>query len=90
MLTAKQKALHSFIAVYQKRNDGVSPSFAEMRDAMGLASKSGVHRHLEAMEKRGAIRRLHNRHQAIEVLDLRAQRIPIFDARTHKIRGYIQ
>src|ERR1700755_23055 len=67
MLTAKQRELLMFI---QQRlgDDGVSPSFDEMREALDLKSKSGVHRLISALEERGFIRRLPNRARALEVV----------------------
>jgi repressor LexA len=69
MLTRKQHELLLFI---HKRlsSDGVSPSFDEMKEALGLASKSGVHRLVSALEERGFIRRLPHRARALEVLKL--------------------
>ena len=69
MLTRKQHELLLFI---HKRlsADGVSPSFDEMKEALGLASKSGVHRLVSALEERGFIRRLPHRARALEVLKL--------------------
>ena len=67
MLTAKQLELLRFIA-HRVDEDGVSPSFDEMKDALGLASKSGIHRLITALEERGYIRRLANRARALEVL----------------------
>jgi SOS-response transcriptional repressor LexA len=66
MLTAKQHELLQFI---QGRlgDSGVSPSFDEMREALELKSKSGVHRLISALEERGFIRRLPNRARALEV-----------------------
>ena len=63
MLTRKQHELLLFI---HKRlsADGVSPSFDEMKEALGLASKSGVHRLVSALEERGFIRRLPHRARA--------------------------
>ena len=67
MLTRKQHELLSFI---QTRLDasGISPSFEEMKEALDLKSKSGVHRLISALEERGFIRRLPNRARALEVL----------------------
>lgn len=69
MLTKKQHELLLFI---HKRlsEDGVSPSFDEMKDALQLASKSGVHRLVSALEERGFIRRLAHRARALEVLKM--------------------
>ena len=69
MLTAKQRELLVFIDGRLKQ-DGVSPSFDEMREALELKSKSGVHRLISALEERGFIRRLPNRARALEVLKL--------------------
>ena len=69
MLTAKQRELLLFIN--QRLNEsGVSPSFDEMREALDLKSKSGVHRLISALEERGFIRRLPNRARALEVIKL--------------------
>ena len=67
MLTRKQSELLSFLTSHMDTHD-VPPSFDEMRDALGLASKSGVHRLITGLEERGFIRRLANRARAIEVL----------------------
>ena len=69
MLTAKQHELLMFIQERLGRT-GVSPSFDEMREALDLKSKSGVHRLISALEERGFIRRLPNRARALEVLKL--------------------
>ena len=69
MLTAKQRELLLFIDG-QLKQDGVSPSFDEMREALDLKSKSGVHRLISALEERGFIRRLPNRARALEVVKL--------------------
>ena len=66
-LTAKQRELLTFIREWQVRT-GESPSFDEMRNALDLKSKSGVHRLISALEERGYIRRLPNRARCIEVL----------------------
>ena len=67
MLTAKQRELLVFIQ-NRLEDTGVSPSFEEMKDALDLKSKSGVHRLISALEERGFIRRLPNRARALEVL----------------------
>jgi repressor LexA len=67
MLTAKQHELLLFIDNRLKES-GISPSFDEMREALDLKSKSGVHRLISALEERGFIRRLPNRARALEVL----------------------
>jgi len=69
LLTSKQKELLLFIHERIK-DDGVSPSFDEMKEALNLASKSGIHRLIVALEERGFIRRLPNRARALEVLKL--------------------
>ena len=67
MLTEKQRDLLEVI--HQKLSrDGISPSFEEIKEAVGLRSKSGIHRHLAALEERGFIRRLPHRARAIEVI----------------------
>ncbi len=69
MLTKKQHELICFIA--DRLNDtGVSPSFEEMKDALELKSKSGVHRLISALEERGFLRRLPNRARALEVVKM--------------------
>jgi repressor LexA len=69
MLTRKQHELICFIDDRLKET-GVSPSFEEMKDALDLKSKSGVHRLISALEERGFLRRLPNRARALEVLKL--------------------
>ncbi|WP_152048189.1 transcriptional repressor LexA [Aureimonas psammosilenae] len=83
MLTRKQHDLLLFI--HERLQDaGVPPSFDEMKDALDLKSKSGIHRLITALEERGFIRRLPNRARALEVLRLpesMAQKAP-------KARGF--
>jgi repressor LexA len=67
MLTQKQSELLAFLTSHMAEHD-VPPSFDEMRDALGLASKSGIHRLVSGLEERGYIRRLANRARAIEIL----------------------
>ncbi len=69
MLTRKQHDLLTFID-QRLAKDGVSPSFEEMKDALALKSKSGVHRLINALEERAFIRRLPNRARALEVLKM--------------------
>src|SRR5436190_15478451 len=69
MLTAKQRELLLFID-RRLNESGISPSFDEMREALELKSKSGVHRLISALEERGFIRRLPNRARALEVVKL--------------------
>ena len=68
MLTAKQRELLNFLKEYQSEFDH-APSFDEMKNAIGLKSKSGIHRLVSALEERGHIRRLANRARAIEIID---------------------
>ena len=67
MLTRKQSELLTYLSDHMQQHD-VPPSFDEMRDALCLASKSGVHRLVSGLEERGYIRRLANRARAIEIL----------------------
>ena len=67
MLTEKQHQLLSFLIEHQAEHD-ISPSFDEMREAVGLASKSGIHRLISGLQERGYIRKLANRARAIEIL----------------------
>ena len=69
MLTRKQHELLMFINERLKEA-GIPPSFDEMKDALDLRSKSGIHRLIKALEERGFIRRLPNRARAIEVVRL--------------------
>jgi repressor LexA len=72
MLTRKQHELLMFIHERIKES-GVSPSFDEMKDALDLASKSGIHRLITALEERGFLRRLAHRARALEVIKLPEQ-----------------
>jgi repressor LexA len=72
MLTRKQHELLCYIHD-QLAETGVSPSFEEMKEALDLKSKSGVHRLISALEERGFIRRLPNRARALEVLRMPEQ-----------------
>ncbi len=69
MLTAKQQQLLMYIKQHLDQG-GISPSFEEMKEALDLKSKSGIHRLISALEERGFIRRLPNRARALEVLKL--------------------
>ena len=69
MLTQKQLDLLKFIHTRVQR-DGVTPSFDEMKDALDLRSKSGIHRLITALEERGFIQRLAHRARAIEIVKL--------------------
>lgn len=81
MLTRKQHELICFIAD-RLAETGVSPSFEEMKEALDLKSKSGVHRLISALEEREFIRRLPNRARALEVLRMpeRGERKPVAKA----------
>ena len=72
MLTRKQHELLMYIHERIKES-GVSPSFDEMKDALDLASKSGIHRLITALEERGFLRRQAHRARALEVIKLPAQ-----------------
>jgi len=80
MLTKKQSELLRFINERLKE-DGVPPSFDEMKEALDLRSKSGIHRLIMALEERGFIRRLPNRARALEVLRLPESSTPSPGAR---------
>ena len=67
MLTYQQEKLLQFISDFQNKSN-VTPSFDEMKDGLGLKSKSGIHRILSALEERGYIRKLNNRARAIEII----------------------
>ncbi|MGS4944260.1 transcriptional repressor LexA [Meridianimarinicoccus sp. RP-17] len=69
MLTNKQRDLLEFIHARVQR-DGVPPSFDEMKDALDLRSKSGIHRLITALEERGFIRRLAHKARALEIVRL--------------------
>lgn len=75
MLTNKQNELLRFIHERLKEN-GVPPSFDEMKEALDLRSKSGIHRLIMALEERGFIRRLPNRARALEVIRLPDAALP--------------
>jgi repressor LexA len=81
MLTQKQHDLLMFIHE-RLRESGVPPSFDEMRDALDLASKSGIHRLITALEERGFLRRMPNRARALEVIKLPDSAVP------HTPRGF--
>ncbi len=81
MLTRKQHELLMFIHERIKES-GVSPSFDEMKDALDLASKSGIHRLITALEERGFLRRLPHRARALEVVKLPEQAAPASRGRT--------
>ena len=80
MLTKKQ---YELLVLIDRRikEDGVPPSFDEMKDALGLKSKSGIHRLISGLEERGFIRRLPHRARALEVLKLPENMEPKADTR---------
>jgi repressor LexA len=89
MLTRKQ---HELLLYIDKRlgETGVSPSFEEMKEALDLKSKSGVHRLISALEERGFIRRLPNRARALEVLkmpEMGGSRMPANDDAARPVRA---
>ena len=67
MLTSKQLKLLNYLKESFK-NDKVSPSFEEMKNGLGLKSKSGIHRLITSLEERGFVKRLHNKARAIKVI----------------------
>ncbi len=98
MLTKKQSELLKFINERLKET-GVPPSFDEMKDALDLRSKSGIHRLIMALEERGFIRRLPNRARALEVLRLpesstpssppRGGRFPVIEGNLGRVRANV-
>jgi repressor LexA len=89
MLTRKQHDLLMFIHERMKET-GIPPSFDEMKDALDLASKSGIHRLITALEERGFIRRLPNRARALEVLRLPDSMAPGLNAARRFSPGVIE
>src|SRR5580765_5160442 len=69
MLTRKQHELLVYINDYISKS-GVSPSFDEMKDALDLKSKSGIHRLITGLEERGFLRRMEKRARALEIIKL--------------------
>ena len=86
MLTRKQRELLKFI---QERlaDSGISPSFDEMKEALGLKSKSGVHRLITGLEERGFIRRLPHRARALDVVRLPEDQAAKTAAAAQAVRG---
>jgi repressor LexA len=85
MLTRKQHELLVFVHERLKES-GVPPSFDEMKDALDLRSKSGIHRLIKALEERGFIKRLPNRARAIEVIKLPESMQPTLQP--NRVRGF--
>ncbi len=67
MLTKKQKELLNYIQKFQSKN-GVTPSYEEMKSALNLKSKSGIHRLILALEERGFVKRLAHKARALEII----------------------
>lgn len=86
MLTRKQHELLIFINQRLKES-GIPPSFDEMKDALDLRSKSGIHRLITALEERGFLRRLPNRARALEILKL-PESISGSMASPDRVRGF--
>jgi repressor LexA len=89
MLTRKQHELLIFIDRHLK-STGFSPSFEEMKEALELKSKSGIHRLISALEERGFLRRRHHRARALEVVRLpddMAARAPVAETRAEPAAG---
>ena len=86
MLTRKQHELLMFIHERMKES-GIPPSFDEMKDALDLRSKSGIHRLITALEERGFIRRLPNRARALEVIKLPDSMNPSLGGRKAPLRA---
>ncbi len=89
MLTKKQKELLGFLSA--RAALGNTPSFEEMKDAVGLKSKSGIHRLILALEERGYIKRLPNRARAIDILRplVEAAKTAVANAVQVPVYGYI-
>ena len=68
MLTKKQKELFDYLQKYMSNNQ-ISPSFEEMKEAVNLKSKSGIHRLISSLEERGFIKRLKHKARAMEIID---------------------
>ena len=69
-LTRRQHELHAFITRYALENDGVSPSYDEMKSALRLASKSGVNRLINSLEERGLLVRLPHQARAVKAVPI--------------------
>ena len=90
MLPPRQKEVLDFIVSFMRANDGVSPTPPEIGDSIGNTNKTPTFYILKQLELRGYIRRLHRKVRAIEVLrESPAKPIPIYDAATPQIRGYV-
>ncbi|WP_105436385.1 LexA family protein [Neorhizobium tomejilense] len=67
-LTGRQRKLLVFIKGYLAENDGVAPTFNEMKDFLGLASKTAIHHLINELDERGAIRRIRGKTRAISIV----------------------
>ncbi|MBI1273918.1 MAG: transcriptional repressor LexA [Alphaproteobacteria bacterium] len=86
MLTRKQQELLTLIKG-RMDEEGVPPSFDEMKDALGLASKSGIHRLITGLEERGFIRRLPHRARALEIVRMPENMQGAANTATHAVPG---
>ena len=68
-LTRRQEELLTFLTIYRDTNPNISPTYEEMMEAVGVSSKSAIHRYICALELRGRIRRIKGHARAIEVVD---------------------
>ena len=78
MLTKKQKELFDYLCKYISQND-ISPSFEEMKEAVNLKSKSGIHRLITSLEQRGFIKRLKHKARAMEIIKTFSNSLKRFD-----------
>ncbi|MEI8320940.1 MAG: transcriptional repressor LexA [Alphaproteobacteria bacterium] len=88
MLTKQQLNLLSFMKKY-KEKEGIPPSYDEMRQGLGIKSKSGIHALISSLEERGFLKRLHHRARAIEIIKIPEilQSGPVFVAREEMTSG---
>ena len=86
MLTKKQKELLNYISNFQNRN-GVTPSFEEMKSALNLKSKSGIHRLVVALEERGFVRRLAHKARALEIIKDGLTNLDVSNSRKNLVIG---
>ena len=77
MLTKKQKELFDYLKEYMSNNQ-ISPSFEEMKEAVNLKSKSGIHRLISSLEERGFIKRLKHKARAMEIIDKNSNNVNNF------------
>jgi SOS-response transcriptional repressor LexA len=68
MLTARQSDLLRYLASWRDEGHGISPTYKQMQEALGLKSKAGIHRLIVSLEERGYIERIPNRARAIHVI----------------------